>query len=141
MNLTRLALKWRALKARSRGGRPEVILMGPDRRVALCVAAHEALTAEGIAARVVSLPCWELFGHQDQAYRDQVLPSQVRARVTVEESSTYGWHRYAGTGGAILGMETFGGSAPIQQIQAKFGFEPGHVIEPAKDELARWRRE
>jgi transketolase len=79
--------------------------------------------------------------HQDQAYRDQVLPPQVRARVTVEESSTYGWHRYAGTGGAILGMETFGASAPIQQIQAKFGFEPGHVIEAAKDQLARWRRE
>jgi transketolase len=109
--------------------------------VALCVAAHEALTAEGIAARVVSLPCWELFEHQDQAYRDQVLPPQVRARVTVEEGSTYGWHRYAGTGGAILGMETFGASAPIQQIQAKFGFEPGHVIEAAKDQLARWRRE
>jgi transketolase len=70
-----------------------------------------------------------------------VLPPQVRARVTVEESSTYGWHRYAGTGGAILGMETFGASAPIQQIQAKFGFEPGHVIEAAKDQLARWRRE
>ena len=123
------------------GGRPEVILIGTGSEVALCVAAHEALTAEGIAARVVSLPCWELFEHQDQAYRDQVLPPQVRARVTVEESSTYGWHRYAGTGGAILGMETFGASAPIQQIQAKFGFEPGHVIEAAKDQLARWRRE
>jgi transketolase len=73
--------------------------------------------------------------------RDQVLPPQVRARVTVEESSTYGWHRYAGTHGAILGMETFGASAPIQQIQAKFGFEPGHVIEAAKDQLAVWRRE
>ena len=69
------------------------------------------------------------------------MPPQVRTRVTVEESSTYGWHRYAGTGGAILGMETFGASAPIQQIQAKFGFEPGHVIEAAKDQLARWRRE
>jgi len=109
--------------------------------VALCVAAREALTAEGIAARVVSLPRWDLFEHQDQAYRDQVLPPQVRARVTVEESFTYGWRRYAGTGGAILGMETFGASAPIQQIQAKFGFEPGHVIEAAKDQLARWRRE
>ena len=87
------------------------------------------------------LPSWELFEQQDQVYRDQVLPPQVRARVTVEESSTYGWHRYAGTHGAILGMETFGASAPIRQIQAKFGFEPGHVIEAAKDQLARWRRE
>ena len=123
------------------GGRPEVILIGTGSEVALCVAAHEALTAEGIAARVVSLPCWELFEHQDQAYRDRVLPPQVRARVTVEESSSYGWYRYAGTGGAILGMETFEASAPIQQIQAKFGFEPGRVIKAAKDQLARWRRE
>lgn len=72
----------------------------------------------------------------------QVLPTQVRARVTVEESSTHGWHRYAGTGGAILGMEkTFGASVPIQQVQAKFGFEPAHVIEAARDQLARWQRE
>ena len=105
------------------------------------MAAHEALTAVGIADRVVSLPCWELFEHQNQGCRDQVRPPQVHARVTVEESSTYGWHRYAGTGGAILGIETFGASAPIQHIQAKFGFEPGHVIEAAKDQLARWRRE
>jgi transketolase len=123
------------------GGQPEVILIGTGSEVALCVAAHQALTGEGIAARVVSLPCWELFEQRDQPYRDQVLPPQVRARVTVEESSTYGWHQYAGTGGAILGMETFGASVPIQQVQAKFGFEPAHVIEAARDQLARWRRE
>ncbi len=120
------------------GGKPEVILIGTGSEVALCVAAHEALTNEGIAARVVSMPCWELFEQQDQAYRDQVLPPDMRARVAVEEASTFGWCRYTGPDGAVLGMETFGASAPIEKIQAKFGFEPAHVIQAARDQVARW---
>jgi transketolase len=121
------------------GGSPEVIVMGTGSEVALCVAAHQALTEEGIPARVVSMPCWELFEQQDQAYRDQVLPPGVRARVAVEEAATFGWSRYVGMDGVVLGMETFGASAPIQKIQAKFGFEPRHVIQAAKEQLARWR--
>ncbi|MFB7574580.1 transketolase C-terminal domain-containing protein [Streptomyces sp. NPDC056165] len=119
------------------GAEPDVILIGTGSEVALCVAAHEALTEEGIAARVVSMPCWELFEKQDQAYRDEVLPPRVRARVAVEEAADFGWSRYVGLDGAILGMETFGASAPIQKVQAKFGFEPAHVIQAARDQLAR----
>ncbi len=119
-------------------GKPEVILIGTGSEVALCVAAYEVLISEDIAARVVSMPCWELFEQQDQAYRDQVLPPDVRARVAVEEAATFGWCRYTGTGGTVLGMETFGTSAPIQKIQAKFGFEPAHVIQAARDQAARW---
>ncbi|MFJ5900252.1 transketolase [Streptomyces sp. NPDC093064] len=119
------------------GAEPDVILIGTGSEVALCVAAHEALTEEGIAARVVSMPCWELFEKQDQAYRDEVLPPRVRARVAVEEAADFGWSRYVGLDGTILGMETFGASAPIQKVQAKFGFEPAHVIQAARDQLAR----
>jgi transketolase len=126
--------------ANADGGRPEVILIATGSEVALCIAAYEELTEDGIATRVVSMPSWELFEQQAQAYRDQVLPPDVRARVAVEEASTFGWLRYAGTDGAILGMETFGVSAPIQQVQAKFGFEPRHVAEAARNQIARWRR-
>ena len=114
-----------------------VILIGTGSEVALCVAAYEALIKEGIAARVVSMPCWELFERQDQAYRDGVLPPRVRARVAVEEGADFGWCRYAGIDGAIIGMETFGASAPIQKVQEMFGFEPAHVIQAARDQLAR----
>jgi transketolase len=123
------------------GGQPEVILIGTGRRCHCAWPRIRLSPGRGSPPGSVSLPCWELFEQRDQPYRDQALPPQVRARVTVEESSTYGWHRYAGTGGAILGMETFGASVPIQQVQAKFGFEPAHVIEAARDQLARWRRE
>jgi len=116
---------------------PDVILIGTGSEVALCVAAHEALAEDGIAARVVSMPCWELFEKQDQAYRDEVLPPRIRARVAVEEGADFGWARYTGIDGAVLGMETFGASAPIQKVQAKFGFEPAHVIQAARDQLAR----
>jgi transketolase len=120
-------------------GRPEVILIATGSEVALCVAAHEMLAGEGIAARVVSMPCWELFERQDEAYRDQVLPPTVRARVSVEEGTTFGWERYVGLDGAMLGINTFGASAPIAALQAKFGFEPRHVVQAAKDQLARQR--
>jgi transketolase len=119
-------------------GKPAVILIGTGSEVGLCVAARETLAGEGIAARVVSLPCWELFNQQSQAYRDQVLPPDVRARVAVEEGATFGWGQYTGAGGTVLGMETYGASAPIRQIQAAFGFEPGQVVQAAKDQIARW---
>lgn len=86
------------------------------------------------------MPCWELFDQQSQAYRDQVLPPDVHARVAVEEGATLGWSRYTGTDGTVIGMETFGTSAPAEQSQAAFGFEPGHVIQAAKDQIARWRQ-
>lgn len=119
-------------------GKPHVILMGTGSEVALCVAAHETLASEGIAVRVVSMPCWELFEQQDQSYRDQVLPPDVHARVAVEEGATFGWCRYTGIDGTVLGLESFGASAPIGKVQAAFGFEPSHVVQAVREQLARW---
>jgi len=113
-----------------------VILIGTGSEVALALAAHEELTAEGIRSRVVSLPCWELFERQDQAYRDEVLPPAVTARVSVEEASTVGWDRFVGTAGRKIGMHTFGSSAPLKDVQNKFGFTPDRVAEVAKELLA-----
>jgi transketolase len=120
-------------------GRPEVILIGCGSEVSLCVAACERLTTEGIKARVVSMPCWELFDEQDQPYRDSVLPPAVTARVTVEEASTIGWDRYAGPDGAVLGMRTFGLSAPMKVVAEHFGFTAEHVVAAAQGVLARCR--
>jgi transketolase len=117
-------------------GEPEVILIGTGSEVALALDAHEELSAEGIRSRVVSLPCWELFGRQDDAYRDQVLPPAVTARVSVEEASTLGWDRYVGTDGVKIGMHTFGTSAPLKDVQTKFGFTPDRVAEVAKELLS-----
>jgi transketolase len=119
------------------GGNPAVILMGTGSEVALCVNAYEELKREGIAARVVSMPSWELFEQQDQAYRDGVLPPDVTARVSVEMGSMIGWDRYAGATGARIGMKTFGASAPLKDLLAKFGFTPAHVIAAAKDQIAK----
>ncbi len=116
---------------------PEVILIGTGSEVSLCLAAHEQLTREGIAARVVSMPSWELFEQQGQTYRDQVLPPAVTARVSVEEGSVIGWDRYTGSAGAKIGMHTFGSSAPIQDLMTKFGFTPDAVVASAKRQLAR----
>ncbi len=121
--------------ADARPGRPEVLLIGTGSEVSLCVRAYEQLTAEGIAARVVSMPSWELFDQQDRNYRDDVLPPQVTARVSVEQASVLGWDRYVGTGGAKIGMHTFGSSAPLKDLQAKFGFTPEKVVEAAKAQL------
>jgi len=99
--------------------------------------AAETLRADGFRARVVSMPCQELFEHQDQAYRDSVLPPSVRARVAVEQASTLGWHRYVGIDGAVIGMETFGASAPLKELLTKFGFTPDKVVETAKQVIAR----
>jgi len=116
-------------------GRPDVILIGTGSEVQLCVAAYEQLKAEGINARVVSMPSWELFEQQDQAYKDSVLPPDITARVSVEQASTLGWARYVGLTGCSIGMETFGASAPLKALQAKFGFTPDRVVAAAKEQL------
>jgi transketolase len=96
-----------------------------------------SLQAEGIGSRVVSMPSWELFEMQDRAYRDSVLPPGVTARVTVEQGAVIGWDRYAGPSGAIIGMHTFGASAPIKDLIRKFGFTPDKIVEAAKAQIAR----
>ncbi|GKS57558.1 transketolase [Nitrospira sp.] len=118
---------------------PEVLLIASGSEVALCVAAHEQLHAQGIASRVVSMPSWELFEHQDRAYRDQVLPPAVRARVSVEQAATFGWSRYVGLTGTQIGMKTFGASAPLKELQKKFGFTADRIVEAAKSQLAATR--
>ncbi|TMK80175.1 MAG: transketolase [Actinobacteria bacterium] len=119
------------------GGAPEVLLLATGSEVALCVAAHEQLAADGVRSRVVSMPSWELFDRQPQEYQDSVLPPAVTARVCVEQGSTLGWHRYAGVTGRIIGMRTFGASAPLKDLQKKFGFDPGNVVAAAKSQLTR----
>ena len=118
-------------------GDPEVLLLATGSEVALCVSAHELLGQEGVRSRVVSLPSWELFDRQDQAYKDTVLPPSVRARVSVEQGSTLGWERYVGSTGRAIGMRTFGASAPLKELQKKFGFEPGNVVSAAREQLTR----
>ena len=122
-------------------GKPELLLLATGSEVGLCVAAHEQLKAEGIKARVVSMPSWELFEHQSHEYRDHVIPPAVTARVSVEQASTFGWARYVGLTGASIGMKTFGVSAPLKQLQSKFGFTPENVIAAAKEQLALARRD
>jgi len=121
------------------GARPDVILMASGSEVALCVDAYEKLKAEGIKARVVSMPSWDLFEHQDQDYREQVLPPGVKARVAVEQASTFGWSQYLGLDGVVIGMHTFGASAPLKELQKKFGFSPDRVVEAARRAIARVR--
>src|SRR5207249_8980560 len=119
------------------GGEPEVILIASGSEVSLAVEAHEKLRADGIRARVVSMPSWEIFEHQTQEYRDSVLPPGVTARVAVEQASTFGWERYAGTSGHVIGMKTFGASAPLKELQHKFGFEPEQVATAARELLRK----
>jgi transketolase len=118
-------------------GDPEVILIASGSEVSLAVSAHEKLAAEGIRSRVVSMPSWDIFEHQTQEYRDSVLPPKVTARVAVEQASTFGWERYVGNSGRIIGMKTFGASAPLKELQRKFGFEPDRVAAVAKELLDR----
>jgi transketolase len=118
------------------GGDPEVILMATGSELILAVEAHEQLTADGIRSRVVSMPSWELFEHQSKAYRDSVLPPHITARVAIEQASTFGWERYVGPSGRVIGMETFGASAPLKELQRKFGFEPENVVAVAHEVLA-----
>ena len=119
------------------GGDPEVILIASGSEVSLAVDAHEKLNAEGIRSRVVSMPSWEIFDHQPNEYRESVLPAKVTARISVEQASTFGWERYVGSSGRMIGMKTFGASAPLKELQRKFGFEPGRVVQVAKELLGR----
>ncbi len=118
-------------------GKPDAILIGSGSEVSLCMAARDLLARDKIAARVVSMPSWELFEAQDQAYRDSVLLPGLTARVTVEEGSAIGWDRYAGTQGVVLGMHSFGMSAPIKVVAEHFGFTPDHVVAAAKRSMGR----
>jgi transketolase len=118
-------------------GNPEVILIASGSEVSLVVEAHEKLVAEGIRSRVISMPSWDIFEHQPQEYQDEVLPPHVTARVAVEQASTFGWERYIGRSGRMIGMKTFGASAPLKELQRKFGFEPNHVVAAAKELLGR----
>ena len=114
------------------GGEPEVIVIASGSELGLAVEAHEELRVAGIRSRVVSMPSWELFDEQPHAYRDEVLPPAVTARLAVEQGSTLGWERWVGPRGHVIGMKTFGASAPLKELQKKFGFEPERVAEIAK---------
>ena len=120
-------------------GQPDAILISSGSEVALCVQAFEQLKAEGIKARVVSMPSWEIFEDycsKHPEYRESVLPSTVTARVSVELASTFGWERYVGQRGCIIGMQTFGSSAPLKELAKKFGFTVDHVVQAAKEQLS-----
>ena len=119
------------------GANPEVVLIASGSEVSVAVDAHEKLVAEGIRSRVVSIPSWDIFEHQTQEYRDSVLPPNVAARVAIEQASTFGWERYIGAKGRVIGMTTFGASAPLKELQRKFGFEPARVTAVAKELLGR----
>jgi transketolase len=116
-------------------GEPEVILIATGSEVSLAVSAYEELRSNGVQARVVSLPSWYLFDLQPEEYRESVLPKSVQARVAVEQGSTLGWDRYVGPQGQIVGMHTFGASAPLKEVERKFGFTPERVAEAAKELL------
>ena len=119
------------------GGNPEVILIASGSELGLAVEAHAKLLAEGIRSRVVSMPSWEIFEQQTQEYRDSTLPPGVKARVAVEQASVFGWERYVGASGLVIGMKTFGASAPLKELQRKFGFEPDRLVAAAKALLQR----
>jgi len=118
------------------GGKPDVILIGTGSEVSLCVEAYEKLKAEGIAARVVSMPSWDIFEEQDAAYKESVLPSSVTARVSVEMAATFGWERYVGLKGRKIGMHRFGASAPLKDLLKFFGFTADVVVEEAHKAMA-----
>ena len=118
-------------------GDPELILIASGSELSLAVEAHEKLVAEGVRSRVVSMPSWEIFEHQSQEYRDSVFPPKMTARLAIEQASTFGWERYIGSQGRVIGMRTFGASAPLKELQKKFGFEPEQVIATAKQLLGR----
>ncbi|HKR85408.1 MAG TPA: transketolase [Terriglobales bacterium] len=122
------------------GNNPEIILIASGSEVSLAVEAHEKLVDQGIRSRVVSMPSWDIFEHQTEEYRDSVIPQHVTTRVAIEQASTFGWERYVGRRGCVVGMKTFGASAPLKELQRKFGFEPDQVVTVAKDLLARNQR-
>jgi transketolase len=116
-----------------------VLLLASGSEVVLCLEAQERLTREGIKARVDSVPSWELFDDQPQSYRDEVLPPEVTARVSVEQASTFGWCKYVGASGHSIGMRSFGASAPLKDLMKKFGFTPDHVAAAATEQVRRVR--
>jgi transketolase len=119
------------------GGPPEIILIASGSEVSLIVDAHEVLASRGIRSRIVSMPSWDIFEHQPQSYREEVLPASVTARIAVEQGSALGWERYVGAGGRVIGMKAFGASAPLKELQRKFGFEPERVVAAATELLGR----
>ena len=125
--------------AEAEGGKPELLLLATGSEVSLAVEAYERLKAEGIRARVVSMPSWEIFDHQTDEYRDSVLPPDVTARISIEQASTMGWQRYVGPRGRMIGMHTFGASAPLKELQKKFGFLPERIVATAKELLGKAR--
>jgi transketolase len=122
-------------------GAPEIILIASGSEVSLVVKAHEELTSRRIHSRVVSMPSWDIFEHQPQSYREEVLPPRVTARIAVEQGSVLGWDRYVGAAGRVVGMKTFGASAPLKALQTKFGFEPERVVAIAMELLGRTQEE
>jgi transketolase len=123
--------------ADAEGGKPEVLLMATGSEVYLCIEAYEKLKAEGVRARVVSMPSWEIFERQDQSYRDSVIPPDISTRVAVEQASILGWPRYTGLKGSIIGMHTFGASAPLKDLQKKFGFNSEAIVKAAHQQLGK----
>jgi transketolase len=119
------------------GREPDVILIASGSELALAVDAYERLVPQGVAVRVVSMPSWALFERQSADYRDSVLTPEITARVAIEQASTFGWERYVGLTGAVVGMRTFGASAPLRELQTKFGFTPEAVVAAAKSQLQR----
>jgi transketolase len=119
------------------GGNPELILMGTGSEVALCLAVYETLAAEGRKVRVVSMPSWEIFEKQTAEYRESVLPTAVTARIAVEQASTFGWAQYVGHAGRVIGMKTFGASAPLKELQKKFGFTTDPLLAAAREMLGK----
>ncbi|MBN8928148.1 MAG: transketolase [Rhodospirillales bacterium] len=126
--------------AEAGNGKPDVILLATGSEVGLVMTAREKLEAEGIPTRVVSMPSWELFEHQPQSYRDEVIPPSIPGRVAVEQAAVLGWDRYVGSGGTVIGMRSFGASAPLSALQDKFGFTPDRVAEEARQQAARTRQ-
>jgi transketolase len=120
-------------------GVPEVALIASGSELGLAVQAHEQLAREGIRSRVVSMPSWDIFACQTPEYRASVLPPEVKARVALEQASTFGWERFVGEHGTVVGMETFGASAPLKALQQKFGFTVDHVVAVAKEQAKSWR--
>jgi transketolase len=118
-------------------GKPEVLLIATGSEVTLCVEAQTALKQQGVESRVISMPSWELFEHQDEAYQEEVLPSNIEARVSVEKASRFGWERYVGLKGERIGMRTFGASAPLKELQKKFGFTVDAVVSAAMAQVKR----
>ena len=127
--------------ADAEGGKPDVLLMGSGSEVRLCVEAYEKLTAEGVKARVISMPSWDIFEKQTEEYQESVIPHDVHARVYVEQATTFGWEKYTGKKGAKIGMSTFGASAPLKALLIKFGFTTDKVVAAAKEQIAIAERE